>query len=186
MPLYILTNNTQLIAFRQQPQSLNPNALPPPTSLNALQDAILRLPGRVVTFLRGHLYINAFLIQSRGTAVQPPYNACRNKIILDADGYANPFPTYRNYAACYTRRDAMDEGIQQGRSLSNSPPQQGTQQGSQRQLTAGSAGNLIDLDDNNKEEDNKDKIEVKGNVKYKYNSVEEDDKEEEGITGNPI
>ncbi|PKK41572.1 hypothetical protein CI102_15036, partial [Trichoderma harzianum] len=99
---------------------------------NSLQDAVLRLPSYVVTFLRGRVrpdqiigmrdsYVNALLIQSRGTAADPPCNACQEKMILDADGYANPFPTcvrlpghfgsscgnckWRDHAARCSRRD---------------------------------------------------------------------------------
>ncbi|RFU72929.1 hypothetical protein TARUN_9328 [Trichoderma arundinaceum] len=169
---------TQLVAFRQQPLPVNPYTPPPATSLvhnsstgnarlfdfnvaqqqlrpyikNALQDAVLRLPGRIVTFVRGRVrpeqimgmrdsYVNAFLIQSRGSAVQSPCEACRRQMTLDPDSYAKPFPTcvrlpghfggscgnckWRDHASRCSERDALGAPVRQGRSASNSPPHGG-------------------------------------------------------------
>jgi hypothetical protein len=182
---------------------------------NPLQDAVLRLPGRAVTFLRGRVrpdqimgmrdsYVNAFLIQSRGTATDPPCGACQDKMILDPDGYANPFPTcvrlpghfggscgnckWRDHAARCSRGDNPGSSTRpprRGRSGQRARRGQGrsrTNQGQrQRQVTSGSAENPIDLDDDEYD------VEVEGSGQFVYEGLsEEEDDEDEGTSGNPI
>ncbi|KAI8716040.1 hypothetical protein NCS52_00896600 [Fusarium sp. LHS14.1] len=73
-----------------------------PYAKNALQRAVLALPGRPVTFLRDRIqleqvtsmrdsYVNAFLIQSRGVRIEPCFS-CLHKMSRDPSSYASPFP----------------------------------------------------------------------------------------------
>ncbi|KAG5743523.1 hypothetical protein H9Q70_013767 [Fusarium xylarioides] len=70
---------------------------------NALQRAVLAFPGKSVTVLNGRVrwkqilgmldsYINAFLIQSRGTRELVPCALCAKKMAKDRSSYAHPFP----------------------------------------------------------------------------------------------
>lgn len=178
---------------------------------NALQDAVLRLPGRVVTFLRGRVrpdqimgmrdsYVNAFLIQSRGTATDTPCGACQDKMILDPNGYANPFPTcvrlpghfggscgnckWRDHAARCSRGDNPGSSTRPRRGRSSQRAQRGrgrtSQARGQRQVTSGSAEDPINLDDDEYD------LEVDGSGQFVYEGLSEESEEDEGSSGNPI
>jgi hypothetical protein len=183
---------------------------------NALQDAVLRLPGRVVTFLRGRVrpdqimgmrdsYVNAFLIQSRGTASETPCGACQDKMVLDPNGYASPFPTcvrlaghfggscgnckWRDHAARCSRGDNPGSTRRQGRSGQRVRRRgQGRNQargGGQRQLALGSEGNPISLDD---DEDDEYDFEVDGSGDFVYEGLSEEDEgdDDDGTSSRPV
>ncbi|EWG55104.1 hypothetical protein FVEG_13153 [Fusarium verticillioides 7600] len=70
---------------------------------NSLQRAVLALPSNPVTVMDGQVrwkqilgmrnsYINAFLIQSRGTRELVPCTLCAKKMEKDRSQYARPFP----------------------------------------------------------------------------------------------
>ncbi|KAF5634250.1 zinc finger zas1 [Fusarium sp. NRRL 52700] len=71
---------------------------------NSLQHDVLDLPGMPVTFMNGRVrwgqilgmrdgYINALLIQSRGTRAAVPCASCAKAMEKDRASYANPFPS---------------------------------------------------------------------------------------------
>ncbi|KAF4441802.1 hypothetical protein F53441_11929 [Fusarium austroafricanum] len=74
-----------------------------PYTKNALQRAVVALPGHPVVFLKicrcweditnmRDSYVNALLIQSRGDVIEEPCSACSNRMRGDTNLYANPFP----------------------------------------------------------------------------------------------
>ncbi|KAJ4311059.1 hypothetical protein N0V84_010637 [Fusarium piperis] len=95
LPL-VRTKGTRLLWVDLSGQQLGPYIH------NEQQQAVLRLPGRPVTFLRDRVqlaqveskrdsYVNAFLIQSRGVQVDA-CSSCLRKMSRDPSSYAHPFP----------------------------------------------------------------------------------------------